>query len=102
MTMDKRRLPPLAVSVLVLGVTAAGSGAVAATWPGPPRTSSPQVAGAKIAPPPAWVETPQHSTWLAYSSYCWSLRGNRRLRRLPPSPFADRSARPHRPRRHDP
>ena len=72
MTMAKRRLPPLAVSVLVLGVTAAGSGAVAATWPGPPRTSSPQVAGAKIAPPPAWVETPQHSTWLAYSSYCWS------------------------------
>src|SRR5438874_7672381 len=72
MTLAQPRLAPLAVSVLALGVTAAGSGAVTAPWPGPPQTSPPQVAGAKTAPPPVWVETPQHSTWIAYSSYCWS------------------------------
>ena len=24
-----------------------------------------------IAPPPAWIETPAKSRWLAYGSYCW-------------------------------
>lgn len=57
-----------------LAVAAAGLAAAAPSWPGPPRGSAPQVAGAKTAPPPAWVETIQHSSWLAYSSYCWRSR----------------------------
>jgi hypothetical protein len=61
----------LTTTGLALAVAAAGLAAAAPSWPGPPRTSPPKVAGAKIAPPPAWIETPRHSSWLAYSSYCW-------------------------------
>jgi len=53
-------------------LTAAALGAVAAGValarpPSPP----PKVAGAALAPPPAWLEVGPIERWLAYSSYCW-------------------------------
>lgn len=36
--------------------------------PGPP----PKQGG---GPPPAWLEKPGPDRWLAYSSYCWTVRG---------------------------
>lgn len=69
--MECRGRAAFVAAAAALAVAAAGH-AAAATWPGPPRTATPQVAGTKTAPPPAWVETPRHSSWLAYSSYCWS------------------------------
>jgi hypothetical protein len=63
------------LAAVATGLTVAAAGHAAdgpRSWPGPPRTSPPQVAGTKTTPPPAWVETPQHSSWLSYSSYCWS------------------------------
>src|SRR5439155_6109273 len=62
----------LAAAAVGLAVAAAGYAGAAPSWPGRPRTSAPQVAGTKTMPPPAWVETHQHSSWLSYSSYCWS------------------------------
>ena len=62
----------LAAAAAGFAVAAAGHAAVPPSWPGPPRTAAPQVAGTKTVPPPAWAETPQHSSWLSYSSYCWS------------------------------
>jgi hypothetical protein len=38
-------------------------------WPGPPRTEPPRLD--QKAPPPAWIETPARSRWMAYGSYCW-------------------------------
>jgi hypothetical protein len=59
-----------------LGVAAAiglgvASSALAATWPGPPRSAAPRLQ--QQGPPPAWVETLSRSKWMAFSSYCWSV-----------------------------
>src|SRR6266576_1770898 len=62
----------LATAGAGLAVAAVGYSASAPNWPGPPPTGPPQLAGIKTVPPPAWVETPQHSRWLSYSRYCWS------------------------------
>jgi hypothetical protein len=72
MTLAWRCRALLAAAAAGVAVAAAGHAAAVLSWPGPPRTSPPQVAGVKTVPPPAWVETPQHSSWLGYSSYCWS------------------------------
>ena len=71
-TMGQRSRALLAAATASLAVAAAAPAAAAPSWPGPPRDSPPQVAGTKTVPPAAWVETPQHSSWLGYSSYCWS------------------------------
>jgi len=70
-TMASRSRALLGAAAAGLAVAAAGLAAAAPSWPGPPRTSPPQIAGTNTVPPPAWVETPQHSSWLSYSSYCW-------------------------------
>ena len=69
--MARRSRVPLLAAAAGLAIAAAGQ-AASSSWPGPPRSSAPQIAGTKTAPPPGWIETPQHSSWLAYSSYCWS------------------------------
>jgi hypothetical protein len=58
------------LAVLLIPAFAAVSSAVAAGWPGPPRTAAPRLD--HQGPPAAWVETASHSTWMAFSSYCWS------------------------------
>jgi len=55
-------------SATALGIV---SSALAATWPGPPRTPPPRLH--QQGPPPAWVETQSRSKWMAFSSYCWSV-----------------------------
>lgn len=37
-----------------------------------PPGAPPQRGG---GPPPAWLEKPGPDRWLAYSSYCWTIRG---------------------------
>lgn len=51
---------------MILAGAAVVAGALARP-PGPPPT----VAGAPVAPPPAWIEAGRVERWLAYSSYCW-------------------------------
>jgi hypothetical protein len=62
----------LGIAAVSLAVAAAGHAAAAPSWPGPPRTAVPRVAGTSTVPPPVWVETPRHSSWLGYASFCWS------------------------------
>jgi hypothetical protein len=62
----------LASAAVSLAVVVAGHALAARGWPGPPRASPPQLAGTRAIPPPAWVETARRSSWLSYSSYCWS------------------------------
>jgi hypothetical protein len=45
---------------------------VALGWPGRPRTAPPKAPG---GPPPAWIESPARSAWLALGSYCWASGG---------------------------
>ena len=45
----------------------------ASAWPGPPKGAPP---AQPKGPPAAWAETKRDSTWLAYSSYCWSRRNH--------------------------
>lgn len=71
-TMARRSRAVLATAAASLAIAAVGHAATAPSWPGPPRTSPPQIAGTKTMPPPVWLETPQRSSWLAYSSYCWT------------------------------
>jgi hypothetical protein len=47
-----------------------GTGQTPSDWPGRPKGDPPRLHQA--GPPPAWVETRAHSTWLAYGSYCWT------------------------------
>jgi len=56
-----------AVLGLAVVVGALGAAPAVALPPGPP----PKVAGAAVAPPPAWIEAGSTQRWLAYSSYCW-------------------------------
>ena len=56
----------LAGALVVLVFAAA---AVAATWPGPPKTAPPKLK--QPGPPAAWIETSTRARWLAYSTYCW-------------------------------
>lgn len=42
----------------------------AAPEPGPPAEPPPRQPDG--GPPPAWVETPEGSFWLGYSTYCWA------------------------------
>jgi hypothetical protein len=55
--------------LLSLGLVVAACGSSRATRPKGPAPS----AGAQ-GPPPAWIETKAGTRWLAYSSYCWSLK----------------------------
>jgi len=47
--------------------------ALAHSWPGRPQTKPPLLGQA--GPPPAWLETRQHSRWMSFSSYCWRSGG---------------------------
>ena len=57
-------------AVLLTLALAAVSSAAAAGWPGPPQIPAPRLD--RQGPPAAWVESASHSTWMAFSSYCWS------------------------------
>jgi hypothetical protein len=58
------------VGALVLVYALAIGVPSALAWPGRPANSPPKPPNPG-APPPAWIETPAKSAWLAYSSYCW-------------------------------
>lgn len=53
--------------VLALWLVVAPS---AAAWPG--RPPNPPAVQGTTGPPPAWLETPTRSLWLAFSSFCWN------------------------------
>jgi hypothetical protein len=55
---------------LVLVPTLAIAVPATLAWPGRPASPPPKPPNAG-APPPAWIETPAKSAWLAYGSYCW-------------------------------
>ena len=59
----------LALLLSIFGAVAA-SAAAAAGWAGPPRSPAPRLT--QQGPPPAWVETRTKTSWMAFSSYCWS------------------------------
>lgn len=72
------RLAALLVVVGVLagcGANATGPGAEgtprADPTPRVPAGSPPTLSGAGGPPPPAWIETPAGSEWMAYGTYCW-------------------------------
>jgi len=56
-------------ALVVLAVLAVAVPAAFA-WPGRPTKPPPKPPNAD-APPPAWIETPARSAWLAHGSYCW-------------------------------
>lgn len=56
------------LSLVLLPVAFSSSGAV--DWPGRPTSAPPKLQ--QSGPPPAWLETNQRSTWLAFGSYCWT------------------------------
>jgi hypothetical protein len=55
--------------VLVLLLSGCSEGA-RADRPGLPQDDPPRLS--QTGPPPAWIETPDESQWLAYGSYCWT------------------------------
>lgn len=62
-------LAVVAVAVLVLvGCEGLVTGRIGA---GGPASDPPAVKRVSSLPPPAWVETPSSSSWMAYGSYCW-------------------------------
>ena len=66
----RRTLPQMKRALLPLVALVLAPAAVAAGWPGPPRTPAPRLT--QQGPPPAWAETKSRATWMAFSSYCWS------------------------------
>ena len=59
------------VGALVLVYALAIGVPSALAWPGRPANSPPKPPNPG-APPPAWIETQAGSTWLGFSSYCWT------------------------------
>ena len=65
-----RTLLRMTRAILLVAVLIVVPVALAAGWPGPPRTPAPRLT--QQGPPPAWAETRSRATWMAFSSYCWS------------------------------
>jgi hypothetical protein len=57
----------LLCALLLAGCGGAGEATAPA---GPPAEPPPQAA--QDGPPPAWIQTPEGSFWLAHSTYCWT------------------------------
>src|SRR5712691_11284051 len=64
----------LAIVACVVFATSYGAASLASPARSRPSKPAPHVRGAKVSPPPAWIETASGSYWLAYSSYCWTQR----------------------------
>ncbi len=62
----------LAIVACVVFATSYGAASLASPARSRPSKPAPHVRGAKVSPPPAWIETASGSYWLAYSSYCWT------------------------------
>ena len=69
----------LALAIATLAAVGVSAAAAAAGWPGPPHQPAPRLT--QQGPPPAWVETRTKTSWMAFSSYCWSAPAAKAMRK---------------------
>lgn len=61
----------MVLGVLVAVLSGCGGDVAGPTGADVPAPEPPTVRGVDSQPPPAWVEGPSGSSWMAYGSYCW-------------------------------